>query len=63
MNRRDRRKTAKRASPRTRVVASVSEAFRLDAAGRVGEAEAAWRRVVALAPDLADAHHNLGNLL
>jgi hypothetical protein len=39
------------------------EAVRLQVAGRLAEAEAAWRRVLTLAPDAAEAHTNLGTVL
>jgi tetratricopeptide (TPR) repeat protein len=35
----------------------------LKAQGRLDEAQAAWRRVIALTPDSAEAHYNLANTL
>ena len=50
-------------SPRQTVDALVQQAFALHSAGRLGEAEAAWRAVLARAPTHADALHLLGVLL
>jgi tetratricopeptide (TPR) repeat protein len=45
------------------VPAAFAEALRIQEAGRLAEAEAAYRDVLVLAPKMAEAHNNLGNVL
>jgi predicted O-linked N-acetylglucosamine transferase (SPINDLY family) len=52
---------AVRRSPRASTLSNLGAALR--AAGRLDEAETAYRRAIDAAPDFASAHGNLGNLL
>jgi protein O-GlcNAc transferase len=45
------------------IVQSFDEALKLQRAGRLKEAEQLYRQVIALKPDYAEAHCNLGNVL
>jgi len=60
MNRKQRRAAAKLGSPATQLLAT---AVRLHQAGQLVAAEACYRQVLAVQPNLAEGHYNLGNAL